>query len=142
MEREINIKRLSTYLNVSKEVVIKNIQELCDAKRITGFFEQKNENFIYFTQKEIEGVSSRLNKIRFSKSSLPQLISEMFRDINLNEAQSNELLNSLIGQDVLKGFITKDEFISLNYLLEFLLQIFWNEGKISILDIADELKYL
>jgi len=140
MQREINIKKLSNYLNISKDFTIKTLQELCNEKKIIGIFDLKRDLFIIFMENEINGIISRLNKIRFLKSDLPQLISELFPNIQLSETQCEKLLNLLVNQGSLKGFFIKDEFISMNYLLEFLLQLFWNEGKITISDVARELK--
>lgn len=140
MQREVNLKKLSNYLDISREIIYQTLQQMCAEKSITGFFDLKNDCFIIFTEKEIEGIISRLNKIRFTKSNLPALISELFSNLQINESQCDSLIDLLMQQGLLKGFFTKDEFISLHYVLEFLLQMFWNEGKISIVNTAKELK--
>lgn len=134
MEREFNLKNLSKYLDVTKDDLIKILREMREEKQVVGFFDSKSDTFFHFKDIEVEGIISRLNKIKFSISNLPQLISEMIPNFNLSATQCSVLLNALLEQGNLRGFFTnnKDEFLSLNYLLEFLLQIFWNEGKISI----------
>ncbi len=140
MQREINLKKMAIYLNISQEDTVKTLQEMCNEKTVRGIIDLKNDCFIYLTEKEIESIVSRLNKIKFSKSNLPSIISEIFSDIQLSEVHCDILLDILLKEGTLKGFFTKDEFISLNYFLEFLLQLFWNDGKISILALAKEIK--
>ena len=140
MQREINIKSLSNYLNVSQDSLMEILQELSNEKKVIIIFENKNNSFVFFTEKEIEGISSRLNVLKFSSSDLPAIISEIIPEIHLTESQCTTLLQLLLKANLIKGFQTKECFVSLNYLLEFLLQLFWNEGKISIKSIAKTLK--
>lgn len=140
MQREINVKSLANYLNVSQNSLLEILQELSNEKKVIIIFENKNNSFLFFTEKEIEGISSRLNVLKFSSSDLPTLISEIIPEIQLTESHCDTLLQLLLKTNLIKGFQTKECFVSLNYLLEFLLQLFWNEGKISIKNIAKSIK--
>ncbi|MDD1776684.1 MAG: hypothetical protein LUQ65_00840, partial [Candidatus Helarchaeota archaeon] len=140
MQREINVKSLATYLNVTQNSLMEILQELSNEKKIIVIFENKNSSFLFFTEKEIEGISSRLNVLKFSSSDLPAIISEIIPEIQLTESHCNTLLQLLLKANLIKGFQTKECFVSLNYLLEFLLQLFWNEGKISIKGMAKSIK--
>ncbi len=127
MQREINIKNLSNYLNVSQNSLMEILQELSNEKKVMIIFE-KNNSFLYFTEKEIEGISSRLNVLKFSSSDLPTIISEIIPEIHLTESHCTTLLQLLLKANLIKGFQTKECFVSLNYLLEFLLRFLWTLG--------------
>jgi len=140
MQREVKLKSLANYLNISQESLVKILQEMCDEKRIIIIFDDKNNSFLFFTEKEVEGISSRLNVLKFTNSDVPKIISEIIPEISITESQCNVLLELLRKQNFIKGFQTKECFVSLNYLLDFLLQLFWNEGKIPIKNMAKTIK--